>query len=259
MRVRLERDGDIAIVWISAEKIPLLTKSSLEELYNALREADESEDLNGIMLAPEGKDFCGGADVKELSELDFENCLRWFRRYISVVEFLRETGKPTLAAVRGACVAGGNEIAMACDFVIAGKSARFGQPEVRVGSTAMGLGVQLLPLVIGERRARELLLTGRILSADEAFQLGLINRVVDDEELIDFSKNFLKEVIENVSPQAFKVIKAGLKFWTDLAMLNYPLARDLTSFVWLSEEFRERVKAFLSKERAKKRSFLGTY
>uniref|UniRef100_A0A7J3M0S4 Enoyl-CoA hydratase/isomerase family protein n=1 Tax=Archaeoglobus fulgidus TaxID=2234 RepID=A0A7J3M0S4_ARCFL len=75
-----------------------------------------------------------------------------------LLEFLRSVGKPTIAAVRGFCVAGGNEIAMACDLVIASKNAKFGALEVRVGSTAMGLGVQLLPLLIGEKRARELLL-----------------------------------------------------------------------------------------------------
>jgi len=88
-----------------------------------------------------------------------------------------------IAAVNGVCVAGGHEIAMACDLVIAGESARLGQPEVIVGSTAMGLGVQLLPLIVGEKRAREMLFTGRLLSAEEAYHFGLVNKVVEDERV----------------------------------------------------------------------------
>lgn len=259
MQVTLEKGKNIGIVKISAEKVPVLTKKGLGELYTALLEAERSNEIAGILLTSENKDFCGGADLKELSNFDFEGCTKWVAQYMDVVNILRGTGKPTLAAVRGACVGGGNEIAMACDFVIAAKSARLGQPEVRVGSTAMGLGVQLLPLMIGERRARELLLTGRLLTADEALEIGLINRVVNDNELFNFSMEFLRDIIENVSPQAFKVIKGGLRFWTDLAMLNYPLATDLTSFVWLSEEFRERARDFIEKKKLKPRKFMSSF
>ncbi|MCS7121212.1 MAG: enoyl-CoA hydratase/isomerase family protein [Archaeoglobaceae archaeon] len=257
MKVEYLVEDDIATIKFLDEKIPLLTKNSLEKLYDAFLLADKDEKVNGIILTSAGKDFCGGADLKELIELDFEGCVRWFETYWKVIDIIRSTGKPVLAAVKGVCVAGGNEIAMACDFVIAARSARFGQPEVRVGSTAMGLGVQLLPLLVGERKARELLLTGKIIDAEEALKIGLINDVVDDDELMKRSRDYLREIFESVSPQAFKIIKSGLKFWTDVAMLNYQLARDLTSMVWLSGEFRERAKDFLEKRKLKKRKFIG--
>ncbi|MFN3383608.1 MAG: enoyl-CoA hydratase/isomerase family protein, partial [Archaeoglobaceae archaeon] len=151
----------------------------------------------------------------------------------------------------------GNEIAMACDLVVASKNAKFGQPEVRVGSTAMGLGVQLLPLLVGEKRARELLLTGKIIDAEEAYRIGLVNRVVEDFEVEKTAKELAKEIIENCSPQAFRVIKSGLNFWTQLAMSSGEVARDLTAMVWLSNEFRERCDEFLEKKKFKPREFFG--
>jgi enoyl-CoA hydratase/carnithine racemase len=230
----------------------------LKELYKALVKADKDNKVQAILITGVGKAFSAGADVKELMEGNFERGLRWLKAYLRVIEVIRETGKPVIAAVNGNCVAGGHEIAMACDLVVAGKSAKLGQPEVIVGSTAMGLGVQLLPLIVGEKRAREMLFTGRLLSAEEAYNFGLVNRVVDDEKLHEETRKLATHIIENASPQAFRVMKSGLKFWTDLAMLNMMMARDITAMVWASKEFRERCKDFLGKRKMKPRKFTGT-
>ncbi len=255
MTVELEFEGKIAWIFLKDSEMNLLSMKLLREIYDALLKADER--ANAMIISTRTKNFCAGADVRELKSLSFEEAIKWFEKYLDVVRFLRSVGKPTIAAVRGYCVAGGNEIAMACDFVIASKNAKFGQPEVRVGSTAMGLGVQLLPLIVGERRARELLLTGKILSAEEAYRIGLVNRVVEDGELEKSAKEIAIDVIENCSPQAFRVIKSGLNFWTELSMINYEIARDLTSLIWLSNEFRERCEEFLSKKKFKPRDFFG--
>ncbi len=257
--ILVERDKDPRIVWIklNAGKLNVLTLELLRELYDAISDADRSDDVQAIILSSSSENFCAGADLKEISSLSFEDGLRWLEAYMRVVRILRQTGKPTIAAVRGACVAGGNEIAMACDFVVASENARFGQPEVRVGSTAMGLGVQLLPLLLGERRARELLLSGKIIDAREAEKIGLINKVVPDDRLEEEARSLAKDIIDNCSPQAFRVIKSGLNFWTDLALLSFQLARDITAMVWASNEFRERSEEFLSKRKFKSRKFTG--
>lgn len=259
MKVEYLVEGEIAITRISpalSEKVPLITKAGVEKLYDALLRADRDEGVQGIIIASEG-DFSGGADLRELTKLSsVEDAIRWLETYWRVLNLIRTTGKPVLAAVKGACVAGGHEIVMMCDFVIAAKSARIGQPEVRIGSTAI-YAVLMLPIMVGERRARELLLTGKLMSAEEAYRLGLVNEVVDDEVLMDRAKQYLREVIETVSPQAFKVMKAGLKFWTDLAMLSMQLGRDLTAMVWLSEEFKERSLAFLERKKTVRRRFVG--
>ncbi|MEM2947399.1 MAG: enoyl-CoA hydratase-related protein [Candidatus Bathyarchaeia archaeon] len=122
----------------------------------------------------------------------------------------------------------------------------------------MGLGVQLLPLIVGEKRARDLLFTGRLLTAEEAYNFGLVNKVVEDEKVHEEARRLAVHIIENASPQAFRVMKSGLKFWTDLAMLNMMTTRDITSMVWASREFRERCKDFLEKKKMKPRKFIGT-
>ncbi|MEM3578568.1 MAG: enoyl-CoA hydratase/isomerase family protein [Candidatus Bathyarchaeia archaeon] len=261
-RIIVEEDAeDKRLLWIKLnypEKLNILHLKMLNELYKALVKADKNNKVQAILITGVGKAFSAGADIKELMKGNFEKGLRWLKAYLRAIEVIRDTGKPVIAAVNGNCVAGGHEIAMACDLVVASKSARLGQPEVLVGSTAMGLGVQLLPLIVGEKRAREMLFTGRLLSAEEAYNFGLVNKVVDDEKVHEEARKMATQIIENASPQAFRVMKSGLKFWTDLAMLNMMMARDITAMVWASKEFRERCKDFLEKRRMKPRKFTGT-
>jgi enoyl-CoA hydratase/carnithine racemase len=252
---------DARLVWIRLncpERLNVLNLQMMQELYDALVAADRAKDVHAILLTGVGKAFSAGADVKELMEGDFEQGLRWLKAYWRIIELIRETGKPVLAAVKGACVAGGHEIALACDMAVAGESARLGQPEILVGSTAMGIGLQLLPLVVGERRARELLFTGRLVSAQEAHSFGLVNRVVEDAKLEEEARQLAIQILDNASPQAFRVMKSGLKFWTDFAMLNMMMSRDVTSMVWASPEFKDRSKDFLLKKKRKPRRFTGT-
>lgn len=260
-RIVVEKDSvDRRLLWVKLnmpDKLNILNLKMLQELYSAIVRADKDKKVQAILITGVGKAFSAGADVNELSRCNFEKGLRWLKAYLRVIEMLRETGKPVIAAVNGVCVAGGHEIAMACDLVVAGRSARLGQPEVVVGSTAMGLGVQLLPLIVGEKKAREMLFTGKLLSAGEAFDFGLVNKVVEDENLNEEVRKIALQIIENASPQAFRVIKSGLKFWTDVAMLNMMMAADITSMVWASKEFKERCRDFLEKKKMKPGRFIG--
>jgi enoyl-CoA hydratase/carnithine racemase len=259
-RIVVKRDSDSRILWIklnNPEHLNVLNMEVMNELYDALLSADKDDSIHAVIITSAGNNFCAGADLRELINLDFEKGVRWLEAYWRIMRLIRETGKPVIAAIRGACVAGGHELVMMCDLAVAGKSSKLGQPEATVGSTALGGGVQLLPLTVGDKRAREMLFTGKLLSADEAYHLGLVNKVVDDENVDDEARKLAIEIIDGRSPQAFRVIKSALKFWTDLAMLNWQLARDVTSMVWLSEEFRERSRDFLEKRRMKPRKFTG--
>lgn len=239
------------------ERNNVLGSRTVRELHEAFAAADRDPDTRGILLGTTGDDFCAGADLKELREHDVESGTRFLTDYFRTMDLLRETGKPAVAAVAGDCVAGGNELVNACDLVLAGESARFGQPEVLVGSTAAGGALQLLPLIVGEKRARELLLTGELLSASEAERYGLINRVVPDEDVDAEGVALLQEVIDRNSPQAYRVMKSVMKSWTNLAMMHQEMARDLTARTWASEEFRERADAFLAREERAPRPFTG--
>jgi len=252
--IEVERDGEIQLIRF-ADKISLLSIETLNELKKTVLQADADESVSAIVIS---MTTLAGANVKELLKMNTEEGIRWLETYWSTLSTLRETGKLVVAAIKGNCVAGGNELVMMCDLAVAAKSARFGQPEIIVGSTAMGGGLQMLPLLVGEKRAREIAFTARLLSAEEACDWGLINRVVDGD-VEEEAKKLALEVVERSSPQAFRVMKSCLNYWTNLAMLNWQIARDLTAFVWNSEEFKERGRDFLEKKKLEKRRFWGLY
>ncbi len=252
-------DDRLAVIKLDApERSNVIDSQMLHELAEAIVDADRNSDVSGIVLGSTGDTFCAGAALQEIKELSFEDGARWLSAYFDTLDLLRDTGKPVVAGVEGTCVAGGNELASACDLIVAGESARFGQPEVGVGSTAAGGGVQLLPLIVGEKRARDLLLTGRLLTAEEARAMGLINRVVDDGNAEERAIDLVQTIVDEKSPQAYRTIKAIMKQWTNLGLTGQEMARDLTASVWDSEEFRERADAFLARDDLDARPFQGT-
>lgn len=235
----------------------VLTEALVRELGEAIDGADRDPDVDAIVLGAADEPFCAGADLDELAGLDVEGGNRWLTAYVETVDRLRETGKPTIGAVEGTCVAGGNELVMGCDLIVAGETARFGQPEVGVGSTAAGGGLQLLPLAIGTRRARELLLTGRLLGAAEAVEWGLINREVDAGTAESAAVDLALEIIDSSSPQAYRVMKSVMKGWSNLAMHDREVTRELTATVWAADEFRERAEVFRAGDEQAPRRFPG--
>lgn len=252
-------DGSIAYVRIdNMENNNVLDLEAILDLNDALRTADRDDDVDGIILGSVGDIFCSGADLSEIAGGDLEAGTRWLNAYYDNLEVLKDTGKPTVAAVTGVCVGGGQELIMGCDLIVAGESSRFGQPEVSVGSTAGSGGLQMLPLMVGERRAREMLLTGRLIDAEEAHEWGLINRLVDEDEVEDEATELLLDVVENSSPQAYRVMKSIMKQWSNVAMLGWESQRELTAAVWRSEEFENRANSFMNKEEMERRSFMGS-
>lgn len=237
----------------------VISTQLLTELHSALSWADADEHIDGILIGSTSDEvFCAGADLNNLIALSAEEANRFLDEYLVVISLLWKTGKPVVAAVPGDCVAGGNELAIACDVILAEESARFGQPEAIVGSTAAGGGVQLLPLIIGLQRTKDRLYTGRLITAETAREWGWINRVVPDRESQSEALEVLRDIIEHKSPLAFRSIKTLLGNWKSVGMQNEGLARELTAKVWASDEFHERAKAFLNDEKLKPRQFTGT-
>lgn len=240
------------------EEENVITPQAVADIDDALRAADRDETVGGVVLGTSGNDFCAGGSLEKIKDMDRQQGNRFLNAYIDMVHLLRETGKPTVAAIEGLCVAGGNEIVMGSDVIVAGESARFGQPEVRVGSTAAAGGVQMLPLLVGEQRAKDLLLTGRLLSAEEAEDWGLINRVVPDGDASKRAAEIVQGILDESSPQAYRVIKSVIKKWNNLAMAEREMARELTTATWDSGEFRERAGSFLNSGSMRAREFSGT-
>jgi enoyl-CoA hydratase len=251
-------DDRIAVVRLDApDRNNVLDMETILAFREAITAADRAEDVQGIVVSATGETFCAGADLHYLEDLSFEEGIRFMTAYFEALDILRDTGKPVVAGVQGICAAGGNELASACDLIVAEASARFTQPEVGVGATAAGGGVQLLPLIVGEKRAKDLLLTGRMVDAEEAQAFGLINRVVPEGDAEHRAIDLVETIVDTKSPQAYRTIKAILKPWTNVGLQGQEMARELTAHVWNSEEFRERAGAFLADEDFEPRAFDG--
>lgn len=251
-------DDRISIVRLDApERNNTIDVEMILEFTEAVTAVDRDEDVQGIVIGAVGTPFCAGADLHFLKNATFKEGTRFMTAYFEALDILRDTGKPVVAGVHDICAAGGNELVSACDLVVAEESARFTQPEAGVGATAAGGGVQMLPLIVGEKRARDLLLTGRMIDAEEAKAMGLINRVVPEGDGEARAVKLVEKIIETKSPQAYRTIKAILKPWSTFGLLGEEMARELNARVWASEEFRSRAESFLAHEEFEPRDFDG--
>jgi enoyl-CoA hydratase/carnithine racemase len=262
-RIEVSRaDADERVVSVCLDdpsRNNVISARLLRELHSALAWADSDELTEGILVGSTSEDvFCSGADLQDLKSVSVEEANRFLDEYLSIISLLWKTGKPVVTAVSGDCVAGGNELAIASDLIIAEQSARFGQPEAIVGSTAAGGGVQLLPLLIGLQRTKDLLYTGRLIPAETAKEWGLINRVVSEGDSQLQARKLLSDILDQKSPTAFRAIKTLLGNWKTVGMQNEGVARELTANVWATDEFRERANAFLSDNEFTPRRFTGT-
>ena len=222
-----------------------LNVAVMSELVGALQEYDADDNIGAIVITGNEKAFAAGADIKEMTELSAVEMLiddrikRW--------DIVASIQKPIIAAVSGWCLGGGNELAMACDMIIASESAKFGQPEIELGVIPGAGGTQRLTRAVGKQIAMEMVLTNRNLSAEEALQLGLIMRVVPDAQYLDEALKLANEIATK-SPLATRFGKemVNLAFET---MLSDGLERERRSFYFLfsTEDQKEGMRAFMDK------------
>jgi len=148
-----------------------------------MKTLDEDQSIGSIILTGNEKAFAAGADIKEMASLNFIDTVR--TRMFSEWEALRKISKPIIAAVNGYALGGGCELAMLCDIIIAGDTAQFGQPEIKLGTIPGMGGTQRLTRAIGKSKAMEMVLTGRFMTAEEAERAGLVSRVVPADKLLE--------------------------------------------------------------------------
>src|SRR5215217_4860077 len=174
------REGLVAVVQINRPRVRnALNEALLTDLVAHLESLDSDLDIRVLVLTGDERAFVAGADIAEMAGLSSTEMA--FGSRLTLWNRLGATKKPLIAAVSGYALGGGNELAMACDMVVAGESAQFGQPEINLGIIPGAGGTQRLVRAIGKARAMELVLTGRLQTANEAFALGLITKVVPDE------------------------------------------------------------------------------
>jgi enoyl-CoA hydratase/carnithine racemase len=244
--------GQRATVTINRpEVLNCLDFPTLRELHRAFEDVSWDEQIRVMVLTGAGdRAFCTGADLKEQAEecLDKPNAYwKWMGAFIEVHEKLRNIGKVTVARLNGMVVGGGNEMNMSCDLAIAADDIIIRQVGTARGSVPAGGATQWLPLIIGDRRAREMLFLCEELSAAKALEWGLVNQVVPRSQL-DAAVDAMCEKLVNKLPECTRYTKQQLNFWRDLSWsLTVGHARDWLALHNLSPEVHEGIKAFVEK------------
>jgi enoyl-CoA hydratase len=218
----------------------------LRQLVEALETLDENESCRCIVVTGAGdRAFAAGADIREMADATPVSLTRanTFARW----ERIRAIRTPLVAAVRGFALGGGNELAMACDMIVAGDDAQFGQPEIRLGIMPGAGGTQRLPRAVGKAKAMEMILTGRSIGADEAERIGLVTRVVPAEAVLDAALE-LAATIASLPPLAVRAAKAAVERAYELP-LGAGLEFERRSFFLLfaTEDQKEGMAAFVEK------------
>ena len=248
----IERDGAVAIVTLNRPKVlNALNSQTLTELASAMQSCKDDAAVRAIVITGAGdKSFVAGADINELSVLSPVAGKEHARRGQQIFDAIEQLGKPVIAAINGFALGGGCELAMACTLRIASDTARFGQPEVNLGLIPGYAGSQRLPRLVGKGVALEILLTGDMINAQRAYEIGLVNRVVPAAELMSEAKK-LAHTLAAKAPIAVRYIldavHQGLE--TPLAQGEY-LETSLFGTIASSDDMREGTRAFLEKRKA---------
>ncbi len=203
------KDG-LGTIILNRPPVNVLNIAMMEEINDVLKSWQGTKDCKVVLFKAKGKCFSAGADVGEhIGDL----APKLIEVFHGMFRHMDRLGIPTVASVYGACVGGGCELAVFCDLVIASESATFGQPEIQVG-VFPPIAAQILPRIMGRKAAMDLILSGRIISAEEALTMGLVNKVVKEEELESATNEFLKPYLQlsaEVLRQTKKAIMTGLR------------------------------------------------
>ena len=249
----LEKDAAIATITFNNPKalnaLTLETFAGLERLFNEL-ETDAG--VRVIILTGAGdKAFVAGGDISHLASLDADGARQFALLAQRVIDRIEAFPKPVIAAINGYCLGGGNELAMGCDLRIAADSARFGQPEVKLGIIPGFAGTQRLSRLVGKGRAKEMIFTGEMIGAEEACRIGLVNRVVARDRLLEEAKALALKMCDK-SASAIALSKEAID--NGLEMDFARAARyeaDLFALSFTTADCKEGIRAFLEKRPAK--------
>lgn len=248
----VEEQGNAAVVWFNRPNaLNALNRATLDELTRILDDLEKKRKICGVILTGAGeKAFVAGADIAEMSGLSQVTSQEFSRRGQAVTKKIEMLRVPVIAAVNGFALGGGCEIAMACDFIMASARASFGQPEVGLGLIpGFGATVRLAEYV-GWPVARELIFTGRKIRADEAKALGLVNRVVEPENLISEAVSLVNEMARN-SAEAVRVAKLVMRKVRNKSSVAERLDVEARGFADMFGTFdgQEGTKAFVEKRK----------
>jgi enoyl-CoA hydratase len=245
------RDGIAFITINRPDKLNALNDAVIADLDRAVARVESDDTIRGVLLTGAGpKAFVAGADIGELATQDSLSGKARAMRGQAVFRRLERCGKPVVAAVNGFALGGGCELAMACHLRVASETARFGQPEVKLGIGPGYGGTVRLPRLVGKGRALDILLTARQVGAEEALQMGLANRVVPADQLMPEAERLLRSILEN-GPLAVRLcleaVDSGFEMGLEEALL---LEANHFGLLASTSDMREGMGAFLEKRKA---------
>jgi enoyl-CoA hydratase len=246
--VRVEREEPIAVVLLNRpEKLNALSDDLMEELVSELQGLDRDDSVRCIVVGGSERAFAAGADIEELSKRSPIEL--YYARRIERWDAIRELWTPLVAAVSGYCLGGGCELAMCCDLIVASETARFGQPETSLGIIPGAGGTQRLTRAVGKATAMDLILSGRLLSADEALAAGLVARVVAREAWLDEAKRVAADIASK-GPVATRLAKEAVdRAYEANLQLGLEYERRALSLAFASEDAKEGLNAFMDKRK----------
>ena len=249
--LKIEKKEGIATVKINRPQVlNALNKDTISELAAVVDELDADNKIKVAILTGEGdKAFIAGADIKQMAGMTPLEAKKFAELGHNMLFKIENSRIPFIAAINGYALGGGCEVLMACDICIAVKSAKMGQPEINLGVHPGFGGTQRLPRLVGRMKAKELLLTGKNIDADEAFRIGLVNMVVDDDKLMD-TANKLAGQIAGKSPIQTAFIKSLVNKGIDID-LNTACSLEISYFSssFSTNDQKEGMKAFLEKRK----------
>ena len=232
------------------KQLNALSAQLMQELAKALYAYDADDNIGAIVITGSEKAFAAGADIAAMKDYDFQHAFR--TDYITRDwEHIRNIRKPVIAAVAGYALGGGCELAMMCDIIIAAETARFGQPEINLGTFPGSGGTQRLPRAVGKAKAMDLILTARMMDAQEAERAGLVSRVVAPDKLIDEAMAVAEKIASYSLPVAMMAKEAVNRAYESSLAEGVRFERRLFHATFALDDQKEGMAAFVEKRKPK--------
>lgn len=250
--IYIEEENQVATITIDRpKKLNALNKATIEELHEAFKELEDDDSIKVIIITGTGeKAFVAGADISEFAHFSVKEGGKLAAKGQALLfDFVANLSTPVIAAVNGFALGGGLELAMACHFRVASTNAKMGLPEVSLGVIPGYGGTQRLPELVGKGRAMEMIMTAGMISGEKALEYGLVNYVVEQEELLPLCVKLASKISNNSSvaiSQAIKAVNAGYSFNTD----GYASEIEAFGACFDTDDFKEGTTAFLEKRKA---------
>ena len=252
--VRLRVEEGIAVITLDNPPVNVLSPKVLEELETNVDKVAADSSVKGVVITAAGINaFCAGADVKTFALLGPERVPEMIRLGHKIFSKIENLDRPVIAAINGLALGGGCEMTLVCDIRVSSDRARFSQPEVTLGLIPGWGGTQRLARLVGPAKAKEMIFTGQMVTAQEALRIGLVNKVVPDGEELRAAMDILRVIIAKASPLAVKIAKRVINQGIQSKSLSEAMEMEIKGVEELaaSEDLKEGVQAFVQKRPAR--------